>query len=122
MAYDYEDRGMKKWMGMYLSEHTKQMTERKEQAAIVVPQRPQMTLEEIGEVLSKAQIHNSTVVLQKEERDMEGRYKSDIIGNISGYDETGIYINSNKVDYDEIRNVQIAQHVKWSDTSQFLEQ
>ena len=38
---------------------------------------------------------------------MEGKYLDDVVGMIKGYDELGIYIDDQKVDYDEIRHVEL---------------
>lgn len=47
--------------------------------------------------------------IQKEERDSEGYYPDDIIGQIRGYDELGIFVGDHKVHYDEVRHVEIQE-------------
>lgn len=55
------------------------------------------------------------VAIQLEQLDMEGKYLDDVVGMIKGYDELGIYIDDQKVDYDEIRHVELYDWHKWSE-------
>ncbi|EOH55379.1 hypothetical protein UA3_01708 [Enterococcus faecium EnGen0263] len=73
-----------------------------------------MTTEEVAEILNAAVTKNRSVCIQKEERNAEGYYPSDIIGKILGSDELGIYVGKNKVHYDEIRHIEFYQEYKWS--------
>lgn len=111
---EYEDRGRLKWTGFYLSDHTEKMDQAKAQRGNHNRAKEQMTPEEISTVLNIAIIKNQLVSIQKEERDMEGSYPDDIVGKISGCDELGIYIDRQKVHYDEIRNITFYETKKWS--------
>lgn len=53
-------------------------------------QKMQMDVDEIGTILSEAQLKNKQVAIQIEERDVNGYYKADTVGFIKGYDELGI--------------------------------
>lgn len=112
---EYVDRGIVKWAGMYLSEHTTSLNEVQQAFANQAKQKVQMQTSEINHVLAEAQLKNLVVSIQKEERDLDGNYHSDIIGVIEGFDERGLFISGEKVDFDEIRHVAISNREKWSD-------
>lgn len=101
----YQDRKMKKWAGFYLSEHTAMIEQ--EQKKQPVKKKAQMTWSEIDEVLAQAFQTQIEVTIQKEELDCEGNYGADIHGMIQGHDELGIYVDGQKIGYDEIRHVQL---------------
>lgn len=111
---DYEDRGIIKWQGMYLSDHTEKIACQAKEKRTINLAKVKMTNEEIARVLNKAIIKNKAVAIQKEEIDVEGHYSDELIGQIDGNDELGIYIHSNKVNYDEIRHVELYTPKKWS--------
>ena len=110
----YRDRGMKKWAGFFLSEHTAEQEKIQKRLAHTNPPKPQMSEQEIGEVLQIARIKNKSVAIQIEAIDNEGNYYDDIIGSLKGADSLGFYVGNEKVHYDEIRNVKLVDHVKWS--------
>lgn len=111
---DYQDRGMGKWGGFYLSEHTAEISKDKKQRNKSNVQKERMTTEEIDQVLTEARLKNDQVSIQKEIVDPDNNYLDDVTGFISGYDELGIYLGDEKIDYDEIRNVVIVSFKKWS--------
>lgn len=110
---EYVDRGIIKWNGMYLSEHTEQMYN--EQAAVKnrPTQKLQMTTEQIQLILVDAFQGSLVIAIQKEERNLDGDYLPDIFGHIIGFDERGLFIDQKKVDFDEIRHVEIRSTPKW---------
>lgn len=116
---NYKDRGMVKWAGFYLSEHTDTLHNEKTAEANRPVQKMQMDVDEIGEILSEAVLKSRKIVIQIEERDSNGYYRPDIIGMIQGSDELGIYVGGTKVGYDEIRNVAFSNELKWSDMERF---
>lgn len=113
MTIEYEDRGLLKYYGMYTSEHTERIAKEKESKK-VNPRKMQMDSDEIGIILTEAARSNLEVAIQKEERDLNGNYPDDISGKINGYDELGIFVGNQKVNYDEIRHIEIISFKKWS--------
>lgn len=112
----YEDRGMMKWLnGFFLSDHTAAMQKDIAERSRVNNQKELMYGEEIERVLNEARIKNKPVAIQLEALNQERVYYDDIVGMINGYDELGIYIDDQKVHYDEIRNVEFYEWKKWSD-------
>ena len=112
----YEDRGMQKWLnGFYLSDHTAAMKADVAERSRVVKQKPQMDGQEIEQVLEQARIKNKPVAVQLNSLNQENAYSDDIVGLVRGFDSLGIYIDSKRVLYDEIRNVELYDWHKWSE-------
>jgi len=71
---EYQDRGMKKWAGFFLSEHTAEQEKIQKGLAHINSPKPQMSEQEIGEVLQVARLKNKSVAIQIEAIDNEGNY------------------------------------------------
>lgn len=110
----YQDRGMLKYMGFYLSDHTAMLKKLYKDEAKNNSQKPQMSLEDIDRVLFTARQSNVPIAIQLEQVDLEGRYSDDVIGFILGHDSLGVYVGDQKVNYDEIRNVELTTIKKWN--------
>ncbi|MGX7133070.1 hypothetical protein [Enterococcus songbeiensis] len=110
----YHDRKKLKWQGFMLSEHNAMMAKDEKERKFIWPAKELMTKEEIDRTLYEAKLKNKAVAIQKEEMDTNGLYSADIVGKIQGYDELGIYISGQKVDFDEIRSVEFFVEKKWS--------
>lgn len=112
----YQDRGMQKWLnGFYLSDHTAAMKADVAERSRVVKQKPQMDGQEIEQILEQARIKNKPVTVQLNSLNQENAYSDDIVGLVRGFDSLGIYIDSKRVLYDEIRNVELYDWHKWSE-------
>lgn len=107
MSYgeSYQDRGMVKWAGFYLSEHTDTLNDQMTREKNCPQQKMQMDIDEIGTILSETQRRNKEITIQIEERDSSGYYKPDTVGVIKGFDELGIFVGNTKIGYAEIRHV-----------------
>ena len=110
----YQDRGIQKWLGFMLSEHTAQIISRKQEIKKITPQKRQMTDNEIGQIFEFAFNNNRQVVVQLEMTDTDGNYFENTVGFINGYDDLGYMIGDEKIHYDEIRNVELFNFKKWS--------
>lgn len=111
----YEDRGMLKWIGFYLSDQTAAIKKDVEERSKVNNKKEQMYGEEIERVLNEARIKNKPVAIQLNNLNADAQYDDDITGMIRGYDSLGIYIDSKRVLYDEIRHVEFYDWHKWSE-------
>lgn len=111
----YQDRGMLKWIGFYLSDQTAAIQKDVAERSKVNNKKEQMYGEEIERVLNEARIKNKPVAIQLEALNAEAQYYDDVVGMIRGYDELGVYIDNQKVHYDEIRNVEFHDWKKWSE-------
>lgn len=112
---EYRDRGIKKWGGFFLSEHTTIQTSYEEAKKKVNIQKPQMDQKEISEILVQSRIKNRQIAVQLEAVDIEGNYYDDVVGTLKGIDSRGLYIGNQRIDFDEIRNVELVDHTKWSE-------
>lgn len=112
---EYRDRGIKKWAGFYLSEHTATQEKETNEKKKFNPQKKQMDSQKIASLVNESILKNKSVAIQIEAVDQNGHYKDDVVGLIVGGDELGIYVKDTKVDFDEIRNIQFVTLKKWTD-------
>jgi Glu-tRNA(Gln) amidotransferase subunit E-like FAD-binding protein len=106
--HDYVDRGMIKWQGFYLSDHTSALNEENKlkNKALQRVGLPQMTFEEITEVINNAIVKNQTVQIQTNQCDSDGIFEPLVVGKISGYADDDLCINGDElIELDAIRNV-----------------
>ncbi|WP_314581905.1 hypothetical protein [Enterococcus gilvus] len=115
----YDDRGMAKWMGFYLSEHTSEMEKDNAVRNKVWLRKEPMSDYEIGEILDVAFKTHSQVIIQTAELNDEGTAFEDIVGVVEGHNGNKLYVSD--VDFgvqlvaiDSINNIQIANRMKWS--------
>lgn len=115
----YDDRGMAKWMGFYLSEHTSEMEKDNAVRNKVWLRKEPMSDYEIGEILDVAFKTHSQVIIQTAELNDEGTAFEDIVGVVEGHNGNKLYVSD--VDFgvqlvaiDSIDNIQIANRMKWS--------
>lgn len=105
--HEYHDRGMQKWMGFYLSDHTAAIKQQQstETATLTRKLRTQQSETVIGELLAQAYATHKPVSIQLNELD-GGIPQPDIVGIVSGYIDNEIVIaGTTTVPLDEIRNV-----------------
>nr|WP_315527485.1 hypothetical protein [Carnobacterium maltaromaticum] len=114
----YVDRGTIKWMGMFLSEHTASLHEDKKKRSTIVEKKEQMSENAIYSTLDDAVKTNSMVLIQIEEINTNGNYSEDILGWIEGYEGNNLYVSGNRIELDSIRNIQLYDQIKWSQTKQ----
>ena len=112
--HPYHDRKKLKWNGFFISEHTAMLKEERRKEAIVIEPKEKLTEEEIGAVLSEAIVKNKRVAVQLDNI-VDDSYLPDICGMVKGYDESAIYIGSERIKLEEIRNVEFESVAKWSD-------
>ena len=110
----YRDRGMLKWGGFFLSEHTAVQDEYEEEKQQSQPQKPQMEPAEIHAILQKAVQKNKKIAVQLDIVDSEGRYLADVVGMVKGADSLGLVIGEQKVAFEEIRHIEFFEDKKWS--------
>lgn len=112
----YPDRGMAKWLGWILSDHSAYM----EQEAI--KERPilakkEMTAEEVEAVLQQAWLHTRPISVQLN-IEFNQHYQADIRGMMVGFADGQIYLQDqegveNSVQVDLIRHVELLEVQKW---------
>lgn len=107
--HDYHDRGMVKWQGFMLSDHTAALKKQKPkevQQQIIEP-KPQQTTEVITSTLAKAYHRKRTVTIQLNELDVNGNQTPDLKTHVLGYqDEMIILDNKKSISIDDIRHIE----------------
>lgn len=104
--HDYHDRGMMKWQGFYLSDHTAALNKQNQQLNAVYVPRPQQSLATITEVLADAYQRQQPVIIQLKTVDQNNRHWPDIITLIHGYNANDIVIDADRfIPLQDIRNV-----------------
>ncbi|KRN74783.1 hypothetical protein IV73_GL001059 [Weissella kandleri] len=105
---EYKERGMVKWQGYYLSDHTENVSEYTNQRREKMHQRlmPKMTLEAISSVLFTAYVNYKAVNIQ-ENAILNGLAPAIVSGMVKGYDENNVYIGDAKFDMTDINWVQL---------------
>ncbi|RWZ68807.1 hypothetical protein EQH87_16500 [Lactiplantibacillus plantarum] len=104
--HDYHDRGMMKWQGFYLSDHTAALNQQNQQLNAVYVPRPQQSLAELTQVLADAYQSQQLVTIQLKTVDQNNHHFPDITTLIHGYNANDIVNDSDCfVPLQEIRNV-----------------
>lgn len=119
---NYSDRGMAKWLGFYLSEHTSEMDKDKLGRDAVWLRREQMSELEIGSVLETAYVTREVVKIQMAILNMEGQALPDVVGTIEGFGNQEIYLSDMNgelqvVFLGSINHISLLTTNKWSDVS-----
>lgn len=99
----YQDRGMKKWAGFFLSDHTAMINKETRQKR--VPDRAEMSREECGKVLGAAFANQQPVAVQVKEMDENGNRPEEIVGFVRGYAEDKVVIGEQVIALDDLRCV-----------------
>ena len=108
----YHDRGMMKWQGFYLSDHTKKLEQELQEDTInnLRKRTPEMTTEEIAENIEMAITKSKTVSVQINETDTDRSVPPEIIGKINGQHEQAIIIGqSTIIPLEQIRSLEIIE-------------
>nr|WP_207703881.1 hypothetical protein [Enterococcus sp. 665A]MBO1341512.1 hypothetical protein [Enterococcus sp. 665A] len=108
---NYQDRGMIKWIGFYLSDHTALLNKDNQQRYKENLQKSQQTLEEIGLLLQQSYTQNKRIALQLEALDSERKYYDDLVGRVIGQKEQLIYLATDEEDMIHLEIEQI-RHVR----------
>ncbi|EOH75375.1 MULTISPECIES: hypothetical protein [Enterococcus] len=108
----YQDRGMMKWIGFYLSDHTAVLDKESKERNRINDEKEQMTVEEIGETLQRAYLQNKRIAIQLEALDSEGNFLDDLVGKIVGQREERIYLNEEErgmlhLEIEQIHHVEV---------------
>lgn len=107
----YQDQGMKKWGGFYLSDHTAVLHQNAQANAEQLQRtlKPQMSSDEITKIINLALVKNLPVQLQLNTlmlQDGEFIMREILTGMISGADN-GFYLDGMLIAFDEIYWIQL---------------
>ncbi|MCT7731055.1 hypothetical protein ABVC46_01545 [Lactobacillus crispatus] len=105
---NYQDRGMKKWAGFFLSDHTLKINKDKKKRSLIYLKKPEMNQVEISNVLLIAFSNHYQVSIQLKNIDSNDNFSADIVGFVQGYyAQSSILISDNVVELDEINHVEL---------------
>lgn len=112
----YPDRGMKKWLGWILSDHSAYM----ESQAIdekPTPEKTEQKASVIDQILQTAWEQGQVVAIQLNAL-YDGQYRRDLEGPILGYADGQIYLQRKDglvlpVQVEDIRHIDVLDATKW---------
>lgn len=119
---NYDDRGMAKWMGFYLSEHTSEMEKDNTVRNTVYYRREKMSETEISNILDTAYRYHYSVIIQMNTLNTEGYAFEDVTGVVEGFNENKLYLSNVEtgvqiVSIDSINHIAFSTQEKWSQLS-----
>ena len=114
--YGYKDRGILKWQGMMLSDHTDAMKNMKDEFEIIEA-KEEMSEEEISQVLHEAYTMDFPIAIQANVI-RNGSYYKDVECKITGYGNGRISLNvidgrKTSCTIEQIRNVEYLSPLDW---------
>lgn len=105
--HDYYDRGMIKWQGFYLSDHTAALNKQKSKSNQEYNYKQQQSLQVITSILASAYNNHQEVTIQLKELDQNNINLPNITTRIYGYNANDIIIDSNNfIAIDDIRHIE----------------
>lgn len=103
---DYRERGIVKWQGFFLSDHTSQLNiinkERRNVTEALDPQSLDLSLNQ----LMNAYSNYVPVLVQKNDINFDHQFTKNIIGYIDGFGDDFVSVNKEKIYFENIRAVQ----------------
>lgn len=119
--FGYKDRGIMKWMGLMLSDHTEALEKEKVDSRLVeVHPKGEMSEKEISQVLYQAFVTNSPVAIQANALRKDGNYYKDVQCMVTGYADNQIHLylkdgRTTSCTLEQIRNVEMIDPLDWYD-------
>lgn len=103
-AHDYHERGMMKWQGYFLSDHTEDVKKKaaEEKAAMQRKRMPEMALIDIINILMHAYANTQTVRVQTSSKSNSGVIPPIIEGPVKGYTDKGVIISEFEIPLDDL--------------------
>ncbi|MCH5461332.1 hypothetical protein HC026_11860 [Lactobacillus sp. LC28-10] len=108
----YHDRGMMKWMGFFMSDHTVYMDQQKDKEAAERP-LPQMASASIDRLLQQSWQKTTPLSLQVD----RGDHYQTVEGIVIGYEQDLVYLQGDSglmtIQFAHIRHVTLKKAEKW---------
>lgn len=105
---NYQDRGMKKWAGFFLSDHTVKINKSNTEKNTIYFKKSEMSIDKISEILLDSFCNHRLISLQLKDLDENGNLSPDIKGFVEGYyDQETIIVSGSKLSLEAINHVQI---------------
>ncbi|HCM90192.1 MULTISPECIES: hypothetical protein [Vagococcus] len=110
----YHDRGIQKYMGFYLSEHTREIDKENRESRRFNFGLEEMSYEAISEVIEIALVKDLPVVIQPNVKSMDNRgFRDNIMGKVLGFNGDILFLSNGQIQLDLIRHIVITPSVKW---------
>lgn len=115
----YRDRGVKKWRGFFLSEHTTQY-EKHMKAYELSERLPQQPRQQIEHYLERSIKYNKILEVQLNTFNELGTIEQHVWGVYRGkLDDDNLLVGEQVVAFDNIRHIRIHSFQKWSEANPF---
>lgn len=113
----YQDRGVVKWFGMMLSDHSEALKKEKNNKSEGIKPKEKMDIINISKVIYQAYTTGYPVIIQANILE-NGHYFKDIKCKIKGCSDNKIclVLQNNQIKYcklDEIRNIELSTEYHW---------
>ena len=105
----YQDRGMKKWAGFYLSDHTAKINQDKKRRDTVYVKKKPMSQEDIRAMLLKSFGGHRKVSVQLKDLSIDNDLQADIVGFVEGYQEDTAIVSGNLVLIEDINHIEFIE-------------
>lgn len=112
---DYHDRpfGLKWGTAFAIDELNKVITDNKELDRKNIDKLPQMSRNEIDDVLQLAFLKSKIVTIQLNSNNLDGKLEENITGYFKGFaDSEFVYIEHTAIKWESIRNIQLIDYAK----------
>lgn len=105
---NYQDRGMKKWSGFFLSDHSLKINQDNRKRATVYSKKTEMSEAEISKILLQSFSNHYPVSIHLKNLDEDCRFAEDIKGFVEGYsNENMVTISGTAVHLDDINHIEL---------------
>ena len=105
---NYQDSGMKKWSGFFLSDHAVKISKSNIERNTNYFKKSEMAVDKISEILLDSFCNHRLISLQLKDLDENGNLSPDIKGFVEGYyDQETIIVSGSKLSLETINHVQI---------------
>jgi hypothetical protein len=105
---NYQERGMKKWSGFFLSDHSLKINQDNRKRATVYSKKTEMSEAEISKILLQSFSNHYPVSIQLKNLDENCRFAEDIKGFVEGYsNENMVTISGTAVHLDDINHIEL---------------
>ncbi|GMM20000.1 hypothetical protein LAYK6_12140 [Lactobacillus amylovorus subsp. amylovorus] len=106
---NYQDRGMKKWAGFYLSDQTAKINQEQRRRDTVYVKKKPMIQKDIRAMLMQSFGEHRKVSVQLKELSVDSDVKADIVGFVEGYQEDTANISRNLVLIEDINHIEFIE-------------
>ncbi|MGY3765381.1 hypothetical protein ACWOAH_02345 [Vagococcus vulneris] len=111
----YKDRGIVKYQGFFLSEHTTSIMNEESDRNLEIFGKEQMSEEQIMELIERAIMKQQRISVQLNLKDMTGNFMEDISGMVLGYEDGTLYLDDAPIMISQIRHVEMEENKVWYD-------